>query len=64
MLLKNVVSGLLIILSMKGQYSLHTTVVILMRIFILPYLITNGEYHGILVNDGKLLEIKIKTGNA
>ena len=32
--------------------------------FILSYLITNGEYPGILANGGKLLEIKIKTGNA
>ena len=28
------------------------------------YLITNGEYPEILANGGKLLEIKIKTGNA
>ena len=32
--------------------------------FILPYLITNGEYPEILGNGGKLLEIKIKTRNA
>ena len=32
--------------------------------FILSYLITNVEYPGIMVNGGKLLEIKIKTGNA
>ena len=32
--------------------------------FKLSYLITNGEYPGILVNGGKLLEIRIKTGNA
>ena len=32
--------------------------------FILSYLITNKEYPGILVNGGKLLEIKINTGNA
>ena len=31
--------------------------------FISSYLITNEEYHGILANGGKLLEIKIKTGN-
>ena len=31
---------------------------------ILSYLITNGEYPVIRVNCGKLLEIKIKTGNA
>ena len=30
--LEKIVSGLLIILSMKGQYSLHTTVVIMMPI--------------------------------
>ena len=32
--------------------------------FILSYLITNGEYPEIMANGGKLLEIKIKTGNA
>ena len=32
--------------------------------FILTYLITNGEYPEILANGGKMLEIKIKTGNA
>ena len=64
MLLKTFVSGLLIILSMKGHYSLHTTVVIMMPIIYLSYLITNGEYPEILAKGGQLLEIKIKTDNA
>ena len=45
---------------MKGQYSLHTTVVIMIPILLLAYLITNGEYPEILVNGEKLLEIILK----
>ena len=55
MRLKTFVSGLLITLPMKGQYSLHTTVVIMMPHFILSYLIRNGEYPEILANGGKVV---------
>ena len=47
--------GAVLIAHNSSNYNAH---------FILPYLITNGEYPEILVNGGQLLEIKIKTGNA
>ena len=50
---------------MKGQYSLHAhNNSNYDAHFILSYVITNGEYTEILANGGKLLEIKINTGNA
>ena len=50
-----VIEGAVFIAHNSSNYDAH---------FILSYLITNGEYPEILANGGKLLEIKIKTGNA